>query len=167
MARSSEPLLIQPTNENSKEKHSTRAVAAAAATIVASDPSPVATRSGAAAAAAKLKTKAPAKTKFQQLGEYIPRLPPKPPLRRFGCWASKKIKVKSMPHEETVDQRDHPPPHDALLPYWGDVDDEALVSLFDVPTADYVPLKYPASAKFTDTQKVSSYLINYMPSFIK
>ena len=166
MARSSQPP-TQTSNENSKEQHTTRAVAAAAATaIVASEPSPVATRS-AAAAAAKQKAEEPAKKKAEEPREFILPLPPKPASRRFGCWAGKEIKATSMPELETIVKRDHPTPHPALIPYWGDVDDDDYVYLFDVPTANYVPIMLPGDVTFTDTQIVSSYLINYMPSFIK
>ena len=49
-----------------------------------------------------------------------------------------------------------------LLPYWGNIDDESKIHLFDRPAENYVPITVPGTAIFTDTEMVSYYLINFM-----
>ena len=122
--------------------------------------SPAATRSG---LAAKAHT-----TIIRQGHEWLPSLPKKIPRRLDGIWEIKKdmkpspeVGKESEPDHETIDQTKVEVNID-LLPYWGNIDDESKIHLFDRPAEKYVPITVPGTASFTDTQQVRYYLINFM-----
>lgn len=121
---------------------------------------PAATRSGVA-------LKAHTQIILQQ-HEYLPDVPNKLPTRPHGFWQIRKS-MKLPPEVGKTTTPDHQKINQTkvqvdidLLPYWGNIDDESKIHLFDRPAENYVPITVPGTASFTDTQQVCYYLINFM-----
>ena len=127
------------------------------AVAVAEQTYPIATRS-------TVSTKA--KTQLPPRHDYLSRPPFRPP-RPSGFWDIKPLeKGKAESDHEVIDQTNMVPDPD-LAPYWGNVDDESSIHLFDRPMANYLPIKLPGDVWFKDTQEICYYLINFMHYYIK
>ena len=127
------------------------------AAAVANQTSPVATRS---AAAAKAKTRLPPPH------EYLPPLP-EIPGRPSGCYTIEPWKVGKLQSDHDVIDQINVVVDPGLLPYWGNVNNESSIHLFDRPMPNYVPIKVPGKSLFKDTLEVCYYLINFMHYYIK
>ena len=144
-----------PASQMNTEQAMTRSAATA---IVALGSSPVTIRS--VAAAKSKKDEGRSKETIRSLPMPISAL-----INRY--WHQQSVEKKWLPDVEKLDQTKVPALHPELAPYWGNVDDVSSIYLFDRPTPNYVPIKFPGSVQFTDVLMVSSYLINCMLYLIK
>ena len=152
MARTPPP----PSSKTGKELVMNRPAADAIAELT----SPAATRS---ADAAKANTSI-----IYQQHQYLTPLPKLLPRRPDDFWQIRSplkppppVGKTTQPDRQKIIQTKVQVDID-LLPYWGNIDDESKIHLFDRPAENYVPITVPGTAIFTDTQKVCYYLINFM-----
>ena len=99
--------------------------------------------------------------------EMIRALPKSIPVDTNGYQHQRSVEKRWVPDVKKVDQTKVPALHPELASYLGNVDDVSSIYLFDRPTPNYAPIKLPGDVRFTDTQLVSSYLINCMLYFIR
>ena len=79
----------------------------------------------------------------------------------YGFWKIFLFEKEDAPDQEDVDDKSKVPPHPFLKSYWGDIDDETFIHLFNGPRVDYSPVKLISKdVMFKDHDDVSFYLIH-------
>ena len=99
---------------------------------------------------------------------YIHPLPKNMLSRINGFWLIFLFEMKDAPDHDIIDNKSKVLPHPFLEPYWGDIDDEKFIHLFNELSVDYSPIKLISNhVMFRDHDKVSFYLLHLIHIFTK